>query len=139
MQSAHPPLLAYAISGVLILVVLYFRMRRMSVKRPLRMGTLRIVPVLFLAITVANFIQFPPQIGDLPWLAVSFALGALLGWQRGKLMHIWAEPESGELMVQGSPWALIFLAALGLFGVMRVEMALRGLRLGKAHADGSEA
>jgi hypothetical protein len=167
-QSANPPLLAYAISGVLLIVVLYFRMRRLSKPRRLRIGTLWIIPALFLLITVGNFVGYPPSAGDIPWLVVAFALGAVLGWQRGKLMKIWVAPEGGELMMQGSPWAIIFLVvlillrmllrgglaleadswaispalindgfvifALGLFGVMRVEMALRAVKLGRQAA-----
>ena len=167
MQPAQPSLVSYLIPALVILVVLYFRMRRMSAKRALRLETLWIVPAIFVAVTALNFVEFPPQPGDWPWLAVSLLLGAALGWQRGKLMKIWVEPEDGRLMMQGTPWALLFLVALilirmvlrggleleakswaigpalindgfvvfalGLFGVMRAEMALRAVRLRKEH------
>jgi hypothetical protein len=168
---AQTPLMGYVIFGVVIIVVLYFRTRSMARKRPLRFETLWIVPALFLAITGYTLFEMPPAILDLPWLAVAAVLGAALGWQRGRLMKIWVEPEDGRLMVQGSPWALIFLVAiiltrmalksglemeaqswaispallndgfvvfaLGLFGVMRAEMALRAARLSKAHGEGA--
>jgi hypothetical protein len=170
---AQTPLVAYLVPALAIMVGLFFRARAMSRKRPLSQGTLWVIPALFLAITVANFVGYPPALGDVPWLVVAAVLGGLLGWQRGRLMKIWVEPQDGQLMVQGSPWALIFLAALillriglrsglemeaqswaispalindgfvvfalGLFGVMRAEMALRAKGLREAHAAGKDA
>lgn len=169
-QAGQTPLMAYVIVGVLILGMMYFRARRMARKRPLRLATLWIIPAVFLLITGLTVAETPPAMGDVPWLIVAFVVGGALGWQRGRLMKIWVEPEDGQLMVQGSPWALIFLVAiillrmalrsglemeaqtwaigpalindgfvvfaLGLFGVMRAEMALRANRLSKAHAAG---
>lgn len=169
MPPPQQTIVGYAVAAVLIVVVLYFRLRRMGRARPLRIGTLWIVPAIFVVVTALNFVQFPPQPGDWPWLVISLFLGSALGWQRGKLMKIWVEPDTGRLMLQGTPWAVIFLVALilirmllrgglemeartwaigpalindgfvifalGLFGVMRAEMALRAQRLRKVHAD----
>jgi len=110
-QPAPVPLGGYVIIGLIVIVILFFRMRGMRRKRPLKLGTLWIVPALFALITALNFYQFPPSWADAPWLAIALALGGALGWQRGKLMHIWTEP-NGELMMQGSPWAILFLVAL---------------------------
>ena len=148
-QTGQVPPLAYIIVGVLVLGMLYFRARRMARARPLNLGSLWLIPLVFVALF----------------------LGGLLGWQRGRLMKIWVEPADGQLMVQGSPWAMIFLVAiillrmglrsglemeaqswaispalinngfvlfaLGLFGVMRAEMALRAKRLSAEHAGGA--
>ena len=116
-QPASAPFGAYVIIGLIVVVILFFRLRGMRRKRPLRLGTLWVVPALFAAIAALNFWQFPPSWGDAPWLAVALALGGALGWQRGRLMHIWAEPD-GELMMQGSPWAILFLVALILVRVL---------------------
>lgn len=168
---AQTPLLAYLAPALIIMAGLFFRARSLSRKRPLSPATLWVIPALFLLITIASFVGYPPGIGDVPWLVLAAILGGLLGWQRGRLMRIWVEPADGQLMVQGSPWALIFLAALillrvglrsglemeaqswaispalindgfvvfalGLFGVMRAEMALRAAKLRKAHGDGA--
>ncbi|MBO9602645.1 MAG: DUF1453 family protein [Novosphingobium sp.] len=165
-QSGQAPLGAYLFTGLIILVVLFFRMRGMSKVRPLKVETLWLVPVVFLGIAALSLWQLPPAPGDIPWLVVAFALGAALGWQRGRLMRIWTDGD-GRLMAQGSPWALLFLVALivirtalrsglemerdawaispalindgfivfavGLFGVMRVEMWLRARRLLREH------
>jgi CcdC-like protein len=156
------------ISALVIGVVLFFRARRMSVKRPLNLGALWIMPAVFLAASVLTLAQFPPRGFDWLWLAVALLLGAALGWQRGRLMKIWVEPETGKLMSRGSGWALVFLVvlivlrmalreglvmeansgaidmglingafvvfALGLFGMQRGEMALRGRRIQAAYA-----
>lgn len=161
-QPGQTPVSAYVIMGLLILVVLVFRMRGMRRKQPLDLGRIWIIPLVFLAVAAVNFWQFPPTWADAPWLALALLLGGALGWQRGRLMHIWKEPD-GQLMMQGSPWAILFLVALiamraalrsglemereawaispalindafivfalGLFGVMRVEMWVRANRL----------
>lgn len=174
MQSPPPSsLYSILISALVIGVVLFFRARRMSVKRPLNLGTLWIVPVVFVAIGAITLAQFPPHGTDWLWLGLALVLGVALGWQRGRLMKIWVEPESGRLMTQGSGWALVFLVvlivlrmvlrtgltmeartgavspalinstfvffAIGLFGTQRGEMALRALRLRKAHVDAGGA
>jgi hypothetical protein len=64
--------------------------------------------------------QFPPHGLDWAWLALALLLGVALGWQRGRLMKIWIDPESGALMTQGSGWALVFLVVL-----LVLRMALR--------------
>lgn len=113
MQSAPPSNISSIIIPVLVIgVVLFFRVRRMGVKRPFTLETLWIVPTIFLAITGLTLVQFPPRGLDLAWLGVALVLGAALGWQRGRLMKIWVDPEGGGLMTQGSGWAVVFLVAL---------------------------
>jgi membrane protein CcdC involved in cytochrome C biogenesis len=170
MQSSPSNIVSIVAPVVVIGIILVVRMRRMTSQRPLKLATLWIIPALFLVIAGLTLWQFPPRGLDWLWLTVSLALGVVLGWQRGRLMKIWVEPESGKLMTQGSGWAIIFLVvlivlrvalrtglvmeadasgispaminglfvvfALGLFGTQRAEMALRAVRLGKAHSAG---
>jgi len=121
MQSAPPSNIYSIIIPVLVIgVVLFFRVRRMSVKRPFKLGSLWIVPAIFLALTGLTLAQSPPRGMDWAWIALALLLGVALGWQRGRLMKIWVDPESGSLMTQGSGWALVFLVAL-----LVVRMMLR--------------
>jgi hypothetical protein len=121
MQSPPPSNIYSIIIPILVIgVVLFFRVRRMSVKRPFKLGTLWIVPAIFLAISGMTLAQFPPHGLDWAWLAAALLLGAALGWQRGRLLKIWVDPESGSLMTQGSGWALVFLVVL-----LVLRMALR--------------
>jgi hypothetical protein len=84
----------------------------MTVKRPFKLTTLWIMPAVFVGIAALSLVEFPPQHTDWLWLGLALVLGAALGWQRGRLMKIWIEPETGELVTQGSGWAVLFLVAL---------------------------
>nr|WP_166175986.1 CcdC protein domain-containing protein [Altererythrobacter segetis] len=121
MQSSPPSNIYSIVIPILVIgVVLFFRVRRMKVQRPLKLGTLWVVPAIFLVVSGLTLAQFPPHGLDWAWLALALLLGAALGWQRGRLMKIWVDPESGGLMTQGSGWALVFLVVL-----LVLRMALR--------------
>jgi hypothetical protein len=45
-------------------------------------------------------------------LAVGLIIGSVLGWHRGKLIHIDRNPETGDLRQKASPLAMILLLAL---------------------------
>lgn len=96
--------------GVAVAVIL-FRMRNAKA-RPLSVVTMWIVPALLLAMMVG--VTFVSHLGtiDYLWVVLLFALGGALGWQRGRLMPIHVDPETGRPMVKTSPAALIFIVAL---------------------------
>jgi membrane protein CcdC involved in cytochrome C biogenesis len=111
-QPVHQSWITYAISIVVIIIVLAFRMRRMGKMRPLKLETLWVVPALYLAIAALMFFQLPPT----GWVAIASGIGLLLGaafgWQRGKMMHIHVDPETHALNQTASPAAMFFLIAL---------------------------
>jgi hypothetical protein len=129
------PMIGYAISAVVILLVMAFRFRSTNRVRPLRLERLWIVPVLYGVFTVVMFEQYPPP--PLGWAlsVTALAVGAVLGWHRGKMMRIGIDPDThalnqtqahvGAMMVTG---ALIALA-LGVIAASRAEMFLRARRL----------
>jgi hypothetical protein len=172
MQAGQPNIATIVVMVAVICLGLLFRMRRMAVARPLRPGTLWVIPALFVGIAALNFFQFPPHGLDWAWIGLALVLGAAAGWQRGRLTKIWIEPENHTLMSQGSGWAIVFLVvlivlrsliraglgmemggaitpalvndtfvvfAVGLFGVQRLEMALRAQRLMRERAAGAAA
>jgi hypothetical protein len=108
---------------LIVLPILYFRMRGMTKAQPLKLGRLWIRPVLILAAAAA--VLFLPQPGhhavrhfllqDWAWLGLAAGLGAIAGWQWGRTMAIEVHPENGTLMVTGSQLALLVLAVLILF------------------------
>jgi len=113
--QAHPApqsWVGYAITIAIILVVITLRMRRMGQMRPLKLETLWVVPVLYLVVAALMFWQLPPT----GWVAIACAaallIGAAVGWQRGKMMHIHVDPETHTLNQKASPAAMIFLIAL---------------------------
>jgi membrane protein CcdC involved in cytochrome C biogenesis len=103
---------SYAITIGIIVVVMALRMRRMGKMRPLKLGSLWIVPALYLVVAALMFWQLPPT----GWVAIAsaigLAIGAAVGWQRGKMMHIHVDPETHALNQKASPAAMMFLVAL---------------------------
>jgi len=84
----------------------------MSRMRPLKLGSLWIVPALYLLVAALMFWQLPPTGYVAIASAVGLAIGAAVGWQRGKMMHIHVDPETHALNQKGSPAAMIFLVVL---------------------------
>jgi len=111
-HPVQPSWTSYAITIGIIVIVLALRMRRMGKMRPLNLGSLWIVPALYLVVAALMFVQLPPT----GWVAiasvVALLIGAAVGWQRGKMMHIQVDPETHALNQKASPAAMFFLIAL---------------------------
>lgn len=115
MDHQKQQMISYAITGALIAIVLFFHMRRLTTERRLKLEWMWIMPALMVLAMVALFFQYPPHGADWLWLGAVFAVGAGVGWIRGKLIPISIDPETHFLNTKPSPAALIFL--LGLFVV----------------------
>jgi len=108
---------------LILLPVLYFRVRRMTKAQPLKLGRLWIRPAIILA--AAALVVALPQPGhhavrhfwaqDWAWLAVAAGLGGVAGWYWGRTMAIEVHPEDGTLMVTGGQAAILVLVVLILF------------------------
>ena len=111
-QPIHQTWISYAITIGIIVIVMALRMRNMSKMRPLKLGTLWVVPALYLAVAAMMFAQLPPT----GWVAIAsvvgLLIGAAIGWQRGKMMQIHVDPETHALNQKASPAAMFFLIAL---------------------------
>ena len=155
----HQTWASYAVTIGIIVIVIALRLRKAGQMRPLKLGNLWVVPALYLAVAAMMFAQLPPT----GWVAIAsvigLAVGAAVGWQRGKMMHIHVDPETHALNQKASPAAMLFLVALivirmlgkgllgaegvstamltdpliafalGMFTLQRVEMYLRAKRL----------
>jgi NAD/NADP transhydrogenase beta subunit len=126
-------IIQYAITAAIVVLILALRLRGMRRMRRLRLETLWIVPAIYLAFAAAMFAEHPPQ--PLIWVfcAVALAVGAAIGWQRGKLMRIEVDPETHQLNQRASPAAVLFI-----FALIGVRMATRTLLLedrGALHLD----
>lgn len=121
-HPVHQSWISYAVSIAIIIIVMALRMRGMNRMRPLKLGSLWIVPVLYFVVAAAMFVQLPPT----GWVAIeciaALAIGAAVGWQRGRMMHIHVDPETHALNQKASPAAMLFLVAL-----IVVRMAARGI------------
>lgn len=104
--------ISYAVSFTVLAGVVAFRWKRMSRARPLRLERLWVLPALYAALCVALYAQHPPRGAAWLFCVGAAILGALLGWQRGKMMRIAIDPDSHALNQTGSPAALLFIVAL---------------------------
>jgi hypothetical protein len=121
-HPVHQTWISYAITAAIIAIVFGLRLRRSGQMRPLKLGSLWVVPVLYLAVAAIMFVQLPPN--GWVWIAclIALVLGAALGWQRGRLMHISVDPDTHALNQKASPAAMLFLIIL-----IVVRMIGRGL------------
>jgi len=108
----HQTWLTAILPFVIIAVVLALRLRSMSRERPLKLGTLWVVPIVYLAIVASMLFALPPTIGGWSVMVIGLVVGAVLGWHRGKLIRIDRDPETGELRQKASPLAMLLLIAL---------------------------
>jgi len=129
MDHQNQKLISYAIYGAIFALVLFFRMRRLNQERRLKLEFMWIMPTVMLAAMIALFMQFPPHGSDWLWLGAVFAVGAGVGWMRGKLVPISIDPDTHLLNTKPSPAAILFL--LGLFVV---RFALRAYLESQASA-----
>lgn len=162
MNQPAPPqatLISMVAMFAVIGIVLFFRLRRMSKERPLKLEHLWIVPAIYLMVVAWLFARgMPDRIG---WLicAAAFLVGCGLGWQRGRMMHITIDPETHMLNQKASIAGMLFIVGLiavkvaaqmessqlhlnvalltqafgalglGLFTMQRVEMYVRAKRM----------
>lgn len=114
--------ISIAITIAIVVIVIGFRLRRMGQMRPLKLESLWIVPAMYLVVAALMFWQLPP----VGWVAIAsavgLAIGAAVGWQRGKMMHIHVDPDTHALNQRASPAAMFFLIAL-----IAVRSAARGI------------
>jgi membrane protein CcdC involved in cytochrome C biogenesis len=111
-HPVHQTWISYAISGAIIVVVMALRLRRMGRMRPLKLETLWVVPAVYLAVAGLMFWQLPPKGAAALASIAGLAIGAAVGWQRGKMMHIHVDPETHALNQKASPAAMLFLIGL---------------------------
>jgi hypothetical protein len=119
---AQPSVLTYVLPLLIVLPVLYFRLRKAMRPQPLKLNRLWIRPAVILFAGIAVLVGAPPPMADLPWFAATAVLGAVLGWQWGRLMAIHVDPEHGTLMTRGSQAALAVIVLL-----LAVRVGLRAL------------
>ena len=108
------PLIGIGVAVILVLV-------RNRQPRKLNPGQMWILPLIMVALLAFGIwgmmMQFHPVFDTLAYAVLSAALvlGAVVGWWRGKTIHIHRDPETNSLMAQASPLGIAFI--LVLFGV----------------------
>ena len=108
----HQTWLTAVLPFVVIAVVVALRLRSMSRERPLKLGTLWLIPVIYLLLVGWMFFALPPTPVGWALAAAGIVVGAVLGWHRGKMIRIDRNAETGELRQKASPLAMLLLVAL---------------------------
>lgn len=89
--------------------------------RPLKIKWLWVRPVSFGVMSAAALIASPPPLDatSCAVIALAIVVGAGLGWQRGRFIHIDVHPETHDLTTRVSPIGLLFIVAIviGRFGL----------------------
>ena len=122
MHSQQANLPSYIGMGVVIVLVMAFRMRRMMQSRPYRLESSWVLPAILLGLTVLVIALKPPQGVGWVWIVASLAVGAALGWLRAMTIKLEIDPVTRQVMAQGSALAVVFLAVL-----LVVRFGLRSL------------
>jgi hypothetical protein len=108
----HQTWLTTILPFVIVAVVVALRLRSMSRERPLKLGTLWLIPIIYLLLIGWMFFALPPTPTGWVLAAVGVAIGAVIGWHRGKMIRIERSAETGELRQKASPLAMLLLVAL---------------------------
>jgi hypothetical protein len=94
---------------VIMVIVVGLRLRSMSKPQPLSSARMWIVPAMLVLLGVLMLVAKP--LTPAGWAAsiAALAIGAALGWRRGKLIRIWWDEAQGGPMQQASPAAMVVL------------------------------
>ena len=127
MQPGNSPLSYLIPIGIAAAVILL----RNSRPRRLRVETLWIFPAVYLVLLGGSLAAAPPPVTveSIALLVLAFALGAAIGWQRGRLTKIDIHPETHELTSRQSAIGLVFIVA-----ILAVRYGARGLLAANAGA-----
>ncbi len=136
-MNASPQLIGFAISAVLILVVFAVRARRMMQSTVYDPNRALLYPVIIAAIGVYVISMAAPRGLEWLWLVLALLVGGGLGWLRASTVKMSVDPETGQLMAQGSFVAILFLVVLlvvrtGLRFLLASEASTLGIRLAMA-------
>jgi hypothetical protein len=106
-MQQQPSGLIYLVALLVLLPLLYLRLRRMMKPQALKLKQLWVRPAILIALGV--FVVFWPVPGRAPlgpsdyvWLALAGVLGGAAGWQWGRTTKLHMHPENGTVMQTGS-------------------------------------
>jgi membrane protein CcdC involved in cytochrome C biogenesis len=109
----NPQLISLAIGGLLILVIFFFRFRAAGKARPLQPGMLLLRPVILVALGAwLVFLAKPTDPQTIGIMAACLAVGAAIGWWRGRFVHIEVHPETHSVTSVTPAFAVMILVGL---------------------------
>lgn len=113
--ATYGPVIAAVAAAFMII-----RFLRVNKTRRLRLERLWMTPAILMLAAAALLWQLPPKGVEWLWLALAFAFGGVIGWQRGRLMSITIDPDTHELNQKAS-----MVALLVLFGLIAVRYLIK--------------
>jgi hypothetical protein len=116
----------YAVTAIVLGIVLFFRIRRMSKDRPLLLERLWILPAIYGVFTLVMYWNFPPSGRVWLYCGLAVMIGAAAGWWRGRMMRIRVDPVTHALNHRPSPAAVMFIFALVAVRAGARQMAVAG-------------
>jgi hypothetical protein len=126
----NPQTVQIIVTVAVIVLIMAFRMRRMSQMRPLRLELLWITPAILFTAFALTVYSFRPTSTDWLWITALAAAGAAVGWYRGKMMQIHVDPETHALNQKASPLAMLFIVAIIAVRIgLRAEAGTLGLNI----------
>jgi hypothetical protein len=135
MHHGPPQGLITLIIVIVLLPLLYFRLRKMLRPQPLKLGRMWIRSAILVAAAALALLAPQPHTHGVPhltpaqwsWLALAALIGAVAGWRWGGTMAIEVHPEDGTLMTKGNVAAMMVLVVLILFKLgLRPLLAYEG-------------
>jgi len=109
---------------VVIAIIIALRARKVGKDMPFSLARNWIMPGIVVVAVGALLANHPPSLIGWGVLAVAAAVGAPVGWHRGKLTHLAVDPESGALLMRPSAAALaLMVAVIAVRQIARYEIA----------------
>jgi NAD/NADP transhydrogenase beta subunit len=133
-NASSPQIVVFVVTAAVILLVIGLRMRRMMRSTPFDPNRALLYPVIIAAIGVYVVSMASPRGLEWLWLAAALVVGGGLGWLRASTVKMSVDPQTGQLMAQGSFVAILFLVVLlvvrtGLRLLLVSQSAALGIRL----------
>ncbi|MBS0297611.1 MAG: DUF1453 family protein [Proteobacteria bacterium] len=116
-HMSQQQMITYGVIGLVVVILLAFRIMRARKPRPLKVNLLWVAPaiiaVVFGAMTALMLYAGRP-IGTTAMAALAASLlgGAALGWWRGKFTHIAVDAENGSVTAQATSMGFVVLIVL---------------------------
>lgn len=131
MASAQSSALAYVVPVLIVVPLLYRRLRKMLQPQELKLRRLWIRPAIYVVLAAVAVLAPTPGApavtpSMLGWLVLAGGLGAVAGWQWGRSTALHLHAETGTLMQTGSLAGMIVILVL-----IALKLGLRfGLQAG---------
>lgn len=122
MSHSPHPWIGTAITLAIVGLILLLRLRHVGQERPLKLERLWVVPAIYGAIALYAFWRVPPHGATWLYCVAALAVGATLGWYRGRMIAIRVDPATHALNQTTSPAAMLFILA-----VVLLRLGARGL------------